>query len=649
LFIISLSGDRQRDQVVRLLLDSLQNSIGQSVRGQVSRATEEISAQFRSVYDDLIKTQAQSLESTNNQCLSITTGVSTKVDKCYETINKFEQEIINTKKLYASFDGGLNNIRESCNLYESNLQHVKESIAGQQTLLEMLQGTSHQSRQVHVTELQSMREMISTLQNTVISIESGQRVLRSDNESKRKDTTDEIERIQNNVSESNRVNQRGLDSLRLEMSEGLSAITTANAHAQSKRISLDDPIYKRSEELEERFESKLNSLEKSLREQTTNYNEVNNEISLMKQNKPAPVLQQVQMKFVSNDDPLYQRCELLESKISNSDKSSRQQAQQVTSLGDELTSISTTTQLQRQTQAQAQLRITALEAHVQRPIASDDPLYKRCEYLEGKIANLEKSMREQQREVSSIVNNSPLDSTSNSNNRTLNPADTINIKKTEDDSRKIQDIAIKLNQLDQSVAKILLQNEEAQEIPPEKISTTKLDSITGIQDEITILHNAFDKVTDEQEKTKLQISQLLQRIEFLDADKSNLENQDNLVTNELSKIKLDIENINKISVTKLQAEIVDKFDTLTGSHKRIQQGVDILQEELSSVSDTVVSHGEMLVEQEKNSSIISENLLQLKDKGCCVANRCISKLNEKGLFNYVSIFLHLIIFFFSIL
>lgn len=637
MYVISLSGDRQRDQVVRLLLDSLQNSIGQSVRGQVSRATEEISAQFRSIYDDLIKTQAQSLESTNNQCLSITTGVSTKVDKCYETINKFEQEIINTKKLYASFDGGLNNIRESCNLYESNLQHVKESIAGQQTLLEMLQGTSHQSRQVHVTELQSMREMISTLQNTIISIESGQRVLRSDNESKRKDTADEIERIQNTVSESNRVNQRGLDSLRLEMSEGLSAITTANAHAhaQSKRVSLEDPIYKRCEELETKLESKLNSLEKSLRDQTANYNEINNEISLMKQYKPAPVVPQVQMKYVSNDDPLYQRCELLESKISNSDKSSRQQAQQITSLGDELTSISTTTQLQRQTQAQAQLRITSLEAHIQRPIASDDPLYKRCEHLEGKIANIEKSMREQQRDSASIVNNSAFDSTSNLNNRTLNQVETINFKQTEDNNRKIQDIAIKLNQLDQSVAKILLQNLETQDIHPEKVSTITLDSIIGIQNEITILHNAFDKVTDEQEKTKLQISQLVQRIEFLDdADKSHLENQDNIVTNELSKIKLDIENIKKITVTKLQAEIIDKFDTLSGSHKRIQQGVDILQEELSNVSDTIALHDERIDEQKKKSSIISENLLQLKEKGCNVANRCISNLNEKGLYNF---------------
>jgi predicted nucleic acid-binding Zn-ribbon protein len=484
-FLTSLSGDRQRDLVVRLVMDSLQHSISVNIRQQIAHVTDEISSSFRPLFDNLQQSQNQTQEATNQKCLSLCTSLGNKVDRCNDAIVKLEQSFQSIRKQQLVFNNDIDGIKQSIQVNETSIQGLRDTLSTQQTLLDMVQTTAQQSRQLQTAEIQGLRETINTQYNANNSVEKGFKTFHSDNDARQKDITDSVIRLQGVIDDMKRSQNRTTESMKNEIVDIIKAEVAGDLGVVLA----------------------ANKLQKQ-RDQTVD----------------------VTLEKISN-------------KIKALDQMFQEKLDDVATLRTELTGSN----------------ISSEEIHKTK--------------LQQKI----------------------------------------------DDDLKIREISAKLTSLEKAVTQMKLSNNTNQSAATSATSVStqsslaKMEMITELQQEITVVHNTNANMKDEQEKMMQQINQLSQRIGLLtEADQTTQVTTGKIMESE-ARIRLELDDLRRIQILKLQTDMHERFESLASSHKkmiqnqeRLRQGADALQEEIMSIRDVLSS-------QEKSITSVESDVVQLQE------------------------------------
>lgn len=484
-FLTSLSGDRQRDLVVRLVMDSLQHSIGVSVRQQIAHVTDEISASFRPIFENIQQTQTQSQEATHQKCLALCTSLGNKIDRCNEAMAKLEQsfQIIRKQQLVISND--IDGFKQSIQVNETSLQGLRDTLSTQQTLLDMVQTTAQQTRQLQTAEIQGIRETINSQLNANTSVEKGLKSFHSDNDARQKEITDSVIRLQGVVDDIKRSQSRSADSMKNEILDIIKAevagdigtVLAANKSQKQRDQTVDITI--------EKLQSKVKALDQMFQEKLED--------------------------------------------------------------------------------------IATLRSEVEGSNISSEEVWKTK--LQQKV----------------------------------------------DDDLKIREMSAKLSSLEKSVTQIKLSNNATQNTAigntsaSTQSSLAKMELITDIQQEITVVHNTYANMKDEQEKMTQQIAQLTQRIGLLsEADQTTQATTGKIMESE-ARMRLELDDLRRIQILKLQTDMHERFESLANSHKkmiqtqeRLRQGADALQEEIMNIRDVLSS-------QEKSITNVENDVIQLQE------------------------------------
>jgi len=484
-FLTNLSGDRQRDLVVRLVMDSLQHSISVNIRQQIAHVTDEISSSFRPLFDNLQQSQNQTQEATNQKCLSLCTSLGNKVDRCNDAIVKLEQSFQSIRKQQLVFNNDIDGIKQSIQVNETSIQGLRDTLSTQQTLLDMVQTTAQQSRQLQTAEIQGLRETINTQYNANNSVEKGFKTFHSDNDARQKDITDSVIRLQGVIDDMKRSQNRTTESMKneivdiikAEVAGDLGAVLAANKSQKQRDQTVDVTL--------EKISNKIKALDQMFQEKL--------------------------------EDVATLRTELAGSNISS------------------------------------------VETHKTK--------------LQQKI----------------------------------------------DDDLKIREVSAKLSSLEKAVTQMKLSNNTNQTAATSATSVStqsslaKMEMITELQQEITVVHNTNANMKDEQEKMMQQISQLSQRIGLLtEADQTTQVTTGKIMESE-ARIRLELDDLKRIQILKLQTDMHERFESLASSHKkmiqnqeRLRQGADALQEEIMSIRDVLSS-------QEKSITSVESDVVQVQE------------------------------------
>ena len=486
-FLTSLSGERQRDLVVRLVMDSLQHSIGVSVRQQIAHVTDEISASFRPIFENIQQTQSQSQDATHQKCLALCTSLGNKIDRCNEAITKVEQNFQTIRKQQLIISNDIDGFKQSIQVNETSLQGLRDTLSTQQTLLDMVQTTAQQTRQLQTAEIQGIRETINSQLNANNSVEKGLKSFHSDNDARQKEITDSVIRIQGVVDDIKRSQSRSSDSMKneildiikAEVAGDIGAVLAANKSQKQRDQTVDVTI--------EKLQSKIKALDQMFQEKLED--------------------------------------------------------------------------------------IATLRSEVAGSNISSEEVWKTK--LQQKV----------------------------------------------DDDLKIREMSAKLSSLEKSVTQIKLSNNSTQSAATSNTSTStqsslaKMELITDLQQEITVVHNTYANMKDEQEKMTQQIAQLTQRIGLLsEADQTTQVTTGKIMESE-ARMRLELDDLRRIQILKLQTDMHERFESLATSHKkmiqtqeRLRQGADALQEEIMNIRDVLSSQEKSITNVENDVSQIQETL-----------------------------------------
>lgn len=165
--LLSLPGDRQRDQVVRLLSDGLRAITSTAVNTSISEAMNTISSNVHDIVSTTQATHEQRLQSTIEKCEKSVHKIGTRIDTCTDALSQYETILAAVRKDQIGDRDHILSMKEALNSTELGLRTARSSVAGLEGVVEVLTSSIQQSRQSMSTQLEEVREELRRFEEKV--------------------------------------------------------------------------------------------------------------------------------------------------------------------------------------------------------------------------------------------------------------------------------------------------------------------------------------------------------------------------------------------------------------------------------------------------------------------------------------------------
>jgi hypothetical protein len=185
--------------ISKLLTDSFTQCIHHITMANLGKSIDDVTQSFKPIIQELQFSTEKSLLNTQNQCVNMAKESALKVDKYSALIQRLDDDNSNMKKALMMIDADTKYNKDNNMLLDSNLISLKESLTMQQTLLDMIQSTNQQLRGLQSTELNAIKDHVTSLQGTVNSIEKQIISSKLDNNILMKEVTSTIESNNNHL------------------------------------------------------------------------------------------------------------------------------------------------------------------------------------------------------------------------------------------------------------------------------------------------------------------------------------------------------------------------------------------------------------------------------------------------------------------
>ena len=207
-FLSSLSsGEQQRDQIVKLLIDALQQAISVSVRNQFTPAIECMANLFRPQMESLKRQHEEMTEELKARMTAVQSSLQSRVERTTESSARLEAAVHDCEKTALECSSDVHKLKEIHAATVSSIQGLRESQATQRSAIVALTATQQQ-RQTHESDRAAMRETLRTLSSTVDGLGEGVHSLRLDVDAKVAEILRGQERIRSQEAERARKTER---------------------------------------------------------------------------------------------------------------------------------------------------------------------------------------------------------------------------------------------------------------------------------------------------------------------------------------------------------------------------------------------------------------------------------------------------------
>ena len=256
-FLTSLSsGERQRDQIVRLLIDALQQAISVSVRNQFTPAIEVMSNLFRPQIEAIVASHASTEEDLRNSIKAVHSAMQTRVDRSAETASRLETSLHECEKATLDMASDLHKLKEIHAASVSSIQGVRETQAAQRMAIDALTATQS-NRQSFESIFSSSNDKIRSLAANCDALGEAVHSLRLDHDSKVAELLRGLEKVKQLETEQARKTER----LEGQLKGDVGTVGLAQQSLQAQFDQLVKDVSARTTELDRSFTSVFKEVE----------------------------------------------------------------------------------------------------------------------------------------------------------------------------------------------------------------------------------------------------------------------------------------------------------------------------------------------------------------------------------------------------
>lgn len=256
-FLTSLSsGERQRDQIVRLLIDALQQAISVSVRNQFTPAIEVMSNLFRPQIEAIVASHASTEEDLRSSIKAVHSAMQTRVDRSAETASRLETSVHECEKATLEMASDLHKLKEIHAASVSSIQGVRETQAAQRMAIDALTATQN-NRQSFESIFSSSNDKIRSLAANCDALGEALHSLRLDHDSKVAELLRGLEKVKQLEMEQARKTER----LEGQLKGDVGTVGLAQQNLQVRFDQLVKDVSARTTELDRSFTSVYKEVE----------------------------------------------------------------------------------------------------------------------------------------------------------------------------------------------------------------------------------------------------------------------------------------------------------------------------------------------------------------------------------------------------
>lgn len=256
-FLTSLSsGERQRDQIVRLLIDALQQAISVSVRNQFTPAIEVMSNLFRPQIEAIVASHASTEEDLRSSIKAVHSAMQTRVDRSAETASRLETSVHECEKATLEMASDLHKLKEIHAASVSSIQGVRETQAAQRMAINALTATQN-NRQSFESIFSSSNDKIRSLAANCDALGEALHSLRLDHDSKVAELLRGLEKVKQLEMEQARKTER----LEGQLKGDVGTVGLAQQNLQVRFDQLVKDVSARTTELDRSFTSVYKEVE----------------------------------------------------------------------------------------------------------------------------------------------------------------------------------------------------------------------------------------------------------------------------------------------------------------------------------------------------------------------------------------------------
>jgi hypothetical protein len=256
-FLTSLSsGERQRDQIVRLLIDALQQAISVSVRNQFTPAIEVMSNLFRPQIEAIVASYASTEEDLRSSIKAVHSAMQTRVDRSAETASRLETSVHECEKATLEMASDLHKLKEIHAASVSSIQGVRETQAAQRMAIDALTATQN-NRQSFESIFSSSNDKIRSLAANCDALGEALHSLRLDHDSKVAELLRGLEKVKQLETEQARKTER----LEGQLKGDVGTVGLAQQNLQVRFDQLVNDVSARTAELDRSFTSVYKEVE----------------------------------------------------------------------------------------------------------------------------------------------------------------------------------------------------------------------------------------------------------------------------------------------------------------------------------------------------------------------------------------------------
>ena len=175
----SSSSQPSQPQVVRLLIDAMQQAIAVSVRNQFAPAIECMASLFRPQLDTLRQRIDEGLDEIRTRTASQVQALQVRVDRAAETAARLEQAVLESERGLLDCRGDVHKLREVQGVTSSSIQAVRESLLQQRGTVDELKATQN-ARLSRESEGAAARESLRAIISRVGALEEASHAARLD-------------------------------------------------------------------------------------------------------------------------------------------------------------------------------------------------------------------------------------------------------------------------------------------------------------------------------------------------------------------------------------------------------------------------------------------------------------------------------------
>ena len=177
----------------RSLNEAFKAAIKAIVDDGLSQVADNISHSFRPVVEELQRSQESNISLTHNKCVNICNRIAGKVERFAEVVTRVESTVDNIQKRQHINDNESKSLRDTVNNAERSVYALKDTIYSQQTLLDVIQSTNQQVRQLQSAELMSFRDGMSELQKSMLAAEKAHCSIKVESSNLHRELSQDIE------------------------------------------------------------------------------------------------------------------------------------------------------------------------------------------------------------------------------------------------------------------------------------------------------------------------------------------------------------------------------------------------------------------------------------------------------------------------